>query len=46
MLVNYLLISSGEYEPGGGTFYICIEKGGDVVGYARKESMLTPFGFT
>jgi len=44
--VDYLLVLSGEYVPGGGNFYICIRKGSDVLGYEPHEGMLRPFGFS
>lgn len=43
---DYLIVLSGEYEPGSGTFYICIRKGDEVLGYAPEKGMLKPFGFT
>lgn len=43
--VDYLIVLSGEYVVGKGTFYICVQKGGNVLGYAPKNEMLDPFGF-
>jgi hypothetical protein len=45
MPADYLIVLSGEYEAGGGTFYICIRKDGDILGYAPDKEMLAPFGF-
>lgn len=43
--VEYLIILSGEIELGKGTFYICIRKTGDIIGYAPDEKTLELFGF-
>ena len=42
---KYLIVLSGEYEPGTGTFYICVGPNADVLGYAPNKEMLEPFGF-
>jgi hypothetical protein len=45
LTTDYLILLSGEYEPGEGTFYICITKAEEVLGYAENPELLEPFGF-
>jgi len=42
---DYLVVLSGEYEPGAGMFYICISRDASVLGYATDKGMLESFGF-
>jgi hypothetical protein len=45
MPTDYLIILSGEREPGAGTFYICVSRNRDVLGYASDQKLLKRFGF-
>jgi len=42
---DYLVVLSGEYEPGAGMFYICISRDANVLGHAPDKGMLESFGF-
>lgn len=45
MPADYLIILSGEREAGAGTFYICVSRNRDVLGYAPDQKLLERFGF-
>lgn len=45
MPARYLVILSGEYESGAGTFYICINRDREVLGYSPNKKILDLFGF-